>query len=215
MCISPDGVPLGLIDQQMWARDRTRWGQRYTTKERAAEDKERYRWIMGAATAFHTFSASTRVVMIADREADIFDLFALPRRPGAELLIRATQNRRVEDTAGTMWAAIRHVSAKGVYMVTVRRNKDQPPRPAQVTLRWTTLRVRPPKARSLALQGPAIPLQLILAEEETPPPDVPPMRWLLVTPLPVDTLSDATQCIQWSHVPLAHRALSLRAQERL
>lgn len=24
MCISPDGVPLGLVDQQMWARDRTR-----------------------------------------------------------------------------------------------------------------------------------------------------------------------------------------------
>jgi IS4 transposase len=135
--------------------------------------------------------------MVADREADIFDLFASPRRAGAELLIRASQNRRVEDAAGTVWAAIRQVPAQGVHMVTVRRNKDQPPRQAQMTLRWTTLRVRPPKARALALQGPAIPLQLILAQEVAPPSDVPPICWLLVTTLPVHTFADAVQCVQW------------------
>ncbi len=197
LCISPQGVPLGLVAQHVWARDHTHGERRPTCKERATSDKESHRWIRGAATAFQTFPAATRVVMVADREADIFDLFASPRRAGAELLIRASQNRRVEDAAGTVWAAIRQVPAQGVHMVTVRRNKDQPPRQAQMTLRWTTLRVRPPKARALALQGPAIPLQLILAQEVAPPSDVPPICWLLVTTLPVHTFADAVQCVQW------------------
>ncbi len=197
MCISPDGVPLGLIDQHMWARDRARWGQGHRAKERATGDKESQRWLTGAATAFHTLPASSRVVMVADREADIFDLFALPRRPGAELLVRASQNRRVDHPTGRVWAAMRDVPAQGQYTVVVRRNKQHPPRQARVTLRWTTLRVRPPKARPLAAQGPAIPLQLILVEEDFPPQDTPAICWLLVTTLPVTTLADAIQCVQW------------------
>ncbi len=197
MGISPDGVPLGLIDQHMWARDRARWGQGHRAKERATGDKESQRWLTGAATAFHILPASSRVVMVADREADIFDLFALPRRPGAELLVRASQNRRVDHPTGRVWAAMREVPAQGQYTVAVRRNKQHPPRQAQVTLRWATLRVRPPKARPLAAQGPALPLQLILVEEDTPPQDTPAIRWLLVTTLPVTTLADAIQCMQW------------------
>jgi hypothetical protein len=107
VCVSPQGVPLGLVDQHVWVRDHARWGQRYTAKERATKEKESQRWLTGAATAFATFPSSTYVVMIADREADIFDLFALPRRPGADPLVRAVQNRRVAHTAGTIWAAIR------------------------------------------------------------------------------------------------------------
>jgi len=39
------------------------------------------------------------VVTIADSEADIFDLFVLPRREGSHILIRATHNRRVETAS--------------------------------------------------------------------------------------------------------------------
>ncbi|MBN3887394.1 MAG: hypothetical protein V7K64_20770 [Nostoc sp.] len=35
---------------------------------------------------------------IADREADIYDLFACPRRPGSDFLIRATQNRCLAES---------------------------------------------------------------------------------------------------------------------
>jgi hypothetical protein len=38
------------------------------------------------------------VVTIADSEADIFDLFVLPRREGSQL-IRATHHRRVETAS--------------------------------------------------------------------------------------------------------------------
>jgi hypothetical protein len=82
-------------------------------------------------------------------------------------------------------------------MVPVRRNGEQLPRQAQVTLRWATLLVRSPQARPLAAQGPALPLQVILIEEETPPAMIPPIRWLLITTLPVATLADALRCVHW------------------
>jgi len=40
--------------------------------------------------------ATVAVVTIAEGEADIFDLFVLPRREGSHILIRATHNHRVE-----------------------------------------------------------------------------------------------------------------------
>ena len=38
----------------------------------------------------------TRIITVADREADIFALFALPRPNNMDLLIRAVQDRRVQ-----------------------------------------------------------------------------------------------------------------------
>jgi hypothetical protein len=68
-------------------------------RQREKAQKKSQRWL----TAFELTQAcvpeATRVLTIADREADIYDLFALPRRLGADLLIRATQNRRVEPEA--------------------------------------------------------------------------------------------------------------------
>ena len=39
------------------------------------------------------------MVTIAEGEADIFDLFVLPRREGSHILIRATHHRRVETAS--------------------------------------------------------------------------------------------------------------------
>ena len=55
-----------------------------------------------AATELETEQAideSVRVVTVADQEADIYELFALPRRTNSELLIRAYHNRSVKSFA--------------------------------------------------------------------------------------------------------------------
>jgi hypothetical protein len=44
-------------------------------------------------------SQDLKVVTVADREADIYELLVLPRRDGSEFLIRACHPRGVKQTA--------------------------------------------------------------------------------------------------------------------
>jgi hypothetical protein len=41
------------------------------------------------------------------------------------------------------------------------------------------------------------PLDVLLVEEATPPTEGNPIRWLLLTTLPIDTFEQAWQCVHW------------------
>jgi len=64
------------------------------------------------------------VVTVADSEANIYDLLALVRRPGSELLIRGTHDRRVGEV-GYLWQALEQSPLRGHYMLEVRRKERQ------------------------------------------------------------------------------------------
>ena len=50
---------------------------------------------------------------MADREADFYDLFAAPRRPGSHLLIRAKPRRRVRHVQRLLGRAVRAARRRG------------------------------------------------------------------------------------------------------
>ena len=92
--VTAAGVPLGLLHQQVWARDaKKRKAKR--RRQRQLKNKESKRWLTGLVATELSLPESPTVVTIADREADIYDLFALERRKNSHLLIRGTHNRRV------------------------------------------------------------------------------------------------------------------------
>ncbi len=137
------------------------------------------------------------VVTIADREADIYDLFALPRREGAHLLIRGAHNRRVSHEARYVWQAVRSSAVSGEMTVEVGRKDGHPPRLARVTVRHTSLFLQPPRHRRGRAALSPIPVHVILAEEEHPPPGANAVCWLLLTTLTVSTFEEAVQCVRW------------------
>ena len=193
LAISQTGVPLGLIHQEVWARDTEEKGKAKKRARLATKDKESQRWLNSLQASQSAIPANIRVLNIADREADIFDLFAEPRRPGSDLLIRARHNRRVEHEHQKLIETVRKTAISGQIVVEIPRKKEQPPHQATLTVQFATVHIRPPKRRS----GLSVPLQVILVEEETPPPDQDPISWWLLTTLPVTSLEDAEQCVQW------------------
>lgn len=197
LAVSPAGVPLGLLHQAVWARDPALSGKRAHRRQRETEEKESQRWLTAFALTQACVPEATCVLTIADREADIYDLFALPRRLGADLLIRATHNRRVEAEAQYLWEAIRQAPISGQIPVEVQRANERPARQASVAVRFTTLEVAPPRHRRQRARLQPLPLQVILAEELDPPNGVTPICWLLVTTLPLVTLADAVACVHW------------------
>ena len=86
------GVILGALDAQFLERTE---GGKASRKRRVPQDRQSARWRACADTAGQIEGAA-RVTVVADREADIFDLFA--HRPAhVDLLVRATHNRALED----------------------------------------------------------------------------------------------------------------------
>jgi hypothetical protein len=191
------GVPLGLLHQEVWRRDPAHLGKKHTRQRRRTAEKESQRWLTTLQATETTLPAAVGILTLADREADIYDLFALPRRPGHDLLIRAAYNRCVDHEAHLLWDAAAQSAVLGIQTLDIPRADERPARRATVTIRTATLAIQPPTNRKARGQLAAIPLQIVLVTEEPPPPGVEPLEWLLLTTLPVATLADALQIVAW------------------
>ena len=87
------GALLGLVHAEVLRRD----GGAGSHKERGFEDKESRRWLRASEQAARLLETGAACVTeIADREADIYEQFAL-KPDGVDLLIRAPQDRRLAD----------------------------------------------------------------------------------------------------------------------
>jgi hypothetical protein len=89
---TPEGVPLGVVSAACWARDPEQQQIR-----REPEARESGKWL----AAYRTLQViapqvpHTTLVSIGDREADLFELFALARDPQSpRLLVRANRGRQ-------------------------------------------------------------------------------------------------------------------------
>jgi hypothetical protein len=197
LAVSAAGVPLGPLAQHTWTRDPATLGKRAQRNKKETADKESQRWLDALAATEAALPAGQRVVTVADREADFYDLFAAPRRPGSHLLIRAKPRRRVRQVERLLGRVVRATAAAGTLTVDLRRGDDRPPRPAVLTIRLATVDIAPPSTHLRRKELPHLRLTAILAEEENPPAGQEPVRWWLLTTLPIAGLADAVQAVGW------------------
>ncbi len=197
LAVSGGGVPLGLIDQRTWTRDPATLGKRARRNKKGTADKESQRWLDASAATEAALPLGQAVLTVADREADFYDLFAAPRRPGSHLLIRAKPRRRVRHAERLLGAAVRAAAAAGTMAVELKRGDDRPPRRATLTIRYAALEIAPPSTHPRRRAVPHLRLTAILAEEEGPPEGQEPVRWWLLTTLPIARLGDAEQAVRW------------------
>jgi hypothetical protein len=191
------GLPLGLVSQQLWSRDET--ANQLTAEARRKlpiEEKESYKWLVALSESVKHKPATTQLITIGDAEADIFELFHHARKLDTDLLIRAGQNRAVsEPEVGLLWPVLEKQPIAGHLKVQVAKRQDQPAREASVAVRYTSLILRPPQ--HLRKQMKPLSLYAVLVQEVDPPTTVDPLCWLLLTTVPVGCFDDAVERIQW------------------
>ena len=196
LAVSEEGVPLGLLEQKNWVREKVKKGKGFKERKRAREEKESQRWLDSLERSQSLIPSEIEVITVADREADIYALFAHKRRKGSDLLIRAAQNRRVKKVNGEiekLWATMSQVEPCGTKTLELQRTPRRKARKATLTVRFTTLELQPPKERK---KQPGIKVQAILASEENPPPREKAISWLLLTTLPVKNYREACDCLE-------------------
>lgn len=197
LAASINGVPLGIINQQVWTRDIEELGIAKKRRQRQTQEKESQRWLDGLEQTQELVPAEIKVVTIADAEADIFDLFSKNRPQNSHLLIRGSHNRKVNHTANYLHQAIRITPGCGTLLVEVKRNLEAAARTAELIIKYTTVEVEVPRHHMGRSQLKPVKLQVILAAEENPPAQVSPISWLLLTTLEINSFEDATTCVKW------------------
>jgi hypothetical protein len=176
--VTPQRLPLGIVDAWMWARP--------------LEVSESQRWIEGyarlAERAGHL--PATRLVYVADREADILELMQRAHTLGhpADYLLRAQHNRccrRAANCGRQFWPqrpwAISNSPCPSAS--TGRRAVRQ------------TLHVRPVDLPDG--QGGMMPVTCLIARETGVPEGQKAVEWRLLTNRVVATLEEAAQLIDW------------------
>lgn len=197
LAVSATGLPLGLVHQHVWLRPPEERGKRKDRRHKETADKESQRWLDSEAAYVAALPAERVVVTLADREADFYDYFALTRRPGQHVLIRAKLRRRLAGSKELLGVAVHNTPVRGTLKVQVPRKDGQPGRTATLAVRYGTFALRPPSTHPRRTQLEPLPLQAVLVEEVNPPSGVTPVQWLLLTTLPVWGLADAEQVVRW------------------
>jgi hypothetical protein len=104
LVVSPERLPLGLWESSIEARLDQDHGKASQRKEKPIEQKETYRWLEGYRHGcdLAQLVPGTEVIVCADREADIYEVFAerenrlASGEPAASWLIRSKTNRCLE-----------------------------------------------------------------------------------------------------------------------
>jgi len=212
---TPDGTPLGSLHTLLWVRGEEVVCASLSRAQRAAtpiEHKESHRWVgtLRWAEEEARRCPSTRMVCVADSEADIYECLE-PR--GVDWIVRACQDRALRGEGGqpttgkhlrekvlTQPVLFRHtVQVRGrkakVACETRPRRQPRQSRQAEVEVRAARVTLRPPWRANRQL--PAVTVNVVLVREEDPPKDDEPVEWLLLTSLPVEDVEQVGQVIQY------------------
>jgi hypothetical protein len=199
LAASPDGVPLGIVNQRVWARgEGEESGIRGTRRTRAPEDKESYKWRAGAEACQKLLPEQLGVVYVGDREADCYSLLGMPRRAGMDLLVRVIHNRKLKDSEhGYLKEAVGAAPVLGRLALTLERTRTREEREAVLEIRSARVTLNKPRNGTNGKELAPVEVSVVLAREiaETAGGHEP-VEWLLLSTRSADTLEDALWCVR-------------------
>lgn len=201
LAFTPAGMPLGLLSQEIWARSEEEEElSDEERKKRPIEEKESYKWLKALRKTVELTPEETQVVTVCDREADIYELFVEAQEATTGLLVRAAQNRAVMDAEmGLLWDRVESAVPVRYWKVQVPARGKEPAREAVVSVRFRSVRLKPPWRPKEPGQDtlPPVPLDAVLVQEVDPPAKMTPVEWMLLTNVPVHSAEDAVERVSW------------------
>lgn len=195
---------LGLIGGRLWTRPetppqpRSASGKKRKTHTKVAfAERESYRWVATAKAAKETLQTAALVTMIADREADMYPLWASVPTATVHVLGRVYHDRPVVG-GGCLSTVARAWPVAGTRRILIRAHDDRPEREAVVVVRFGAVTLaRPPTIRAAEDLPKHIRLTFLEVTEPSPPEGVEAVHWRLLTTHPVADEEKAWQVVDW------------------
>jgi hypothetical protein len=191
--VSIDREPLGILDAWMWARS--------TKDENGIRPgiKESLRWIEGYTQLAELAEKlpDTRLVYVADREADIVELMRRAHELGTPVdwLIRSQHNRAL-PSGDKLWQLVKAGDPVGEIEFTLPAQKGKKGQTAQKA-RTVRQEVRILLVKLSNGRGGQLDAYCVIASEVDAPPGVQPIEWRLLTNRKVEEFESAAELIDW------------------
>lgn len=184
---------LGLFDAHIWTRDDE--AKTAPRRQRAFEDKESIRWLRGAERAAELATDAASVVVVGDRENDIYGCFA--RRPAqVDLIVRAAQDRALTEAASLFDSAAAWPELTRMQVKVAPRRIGDPGRIATVALRAGPVTLKRPRNGFAKTDPETVSLTLVEAREIDPPANEAPLDWRLLTTIAVGDAGEACEIVR-------------------
>jgi hypothetical protein len=191
-----EGTPYGYADIKVWNRPmdfRSKHERNYSSLP--IEQKESYRWIeVSKNTKAALREIVQGIVIVQDREGDIYEQFALIPEQGVDLLIRARTDRTLKDKT-KLFSCLSVQPAQGKYEVEVDGKKGSKKRKAQIEIRYKQVEIS--KTSSAGKDAPASVKLWFIEAKEIGYKGTDKICWRLLTTLPVESEQMARTCIEW------------------
>jgi hypothetical protein len=175
-----NGAILGLVDAQVWNRDK---GKVTPRRSRAPADKESQRWLSVAAKAGAALSGARSITVISDRESDIYEHFG-QRPANIELIVRSNWNRKIELESGVctqLAGFVDDLPEAARFSVTIPAAPGRKERIAELALRFSPVTLCKPRPSPAPDLPGTIRLTMVDVREVSSGHDGKPIHWRLLT----------------------------------
>jgi hypothetical protein len=196
LAISDGGNPLSLLYQHTWVRPEEEFGKTVRRKETPFEKKESYNWYKGMVQVNTQLGAGIQKIHIADREADIYELFFCAYERNTDLLIRACRSRRLSDKSD-LWNAVAALPAAATIELQIPDKTGRKKSSIEVEVRYHQVEILRPltsKNQYESVEMTAIEVKQIISKKEW---QQEPIHWKLLTTLSVNSVAESLQCVRW------------------
>jgi hypothetical protein len=184
---------VGLVDLTIWTRAGTKTPRR---GNKVFEEKESERWILGCRAAASVLSQAAQVIVVADRDSDLYPLFA-EKPEGVDLIVRACQDRSLDNKTHLFEACNKKRPLSTSFVRVAPRGPGDKERIAQVELRVAKVSIARPDAYADRGFPKTVEMTLVEAREVDAPRGKTPLLWRLLTTLEADTAEKACDVVQF------------------
>jgi len=187
------GALLGLAGAQVWTRAEE--GTETDYRNLPIEDKESYRWLVGAQQAKEVLREAAHVTVIADAESDIYEKLVRLPDERFDLLIRASRDRALAD-GGRLFTVADGWPEAARAKVELRAQPGRAARTATLAVRFGAVTIKRPQ-RCRDRQAPEQLTLYLVDVREVDATVAEPIHWRLVTTHVVETVEMAWQIVAW------------------
>ncbi len=193
---TPDRIPLGVIDSYNWVRNEENFGKAKERKNIPIEEKESIRWINGYQNIakFAQALPDSKVTYVADREADIYELFLerekilKENKIAPELLVRS-QHNRVLDNNEKIKDRLKQAQVLGEIQFDLPPGRGRKARTVTQEVKAIRVELKAPYRKDRVLDK--VEITAVYTYEKNTPEGEEPIEWILLTSNNIKTFEEA------------------------
>jgi hypothetical protein len=213
LLVGGDGYVFGMLESEFYARDalaikakREANPSNSKRNREKAEDKESARWLRSlrcTAALAATRPPDTLTINVADREADMYELWLLADElrvstPQLHLLVRSQHNRKIAGQDTLLHDHLAMLPAHTQWEIELPAAKGMSSQLRTVEVLWqeVTLEV-PGHQRKYQKYTQGQKLWVIEVREPNPPPRAEALHWIILSTWPITDAASARQALGW------------------